>query len=86
VYQTICSLLGADHDTITILVAVKIRNRPSVTKKGRKWFDMNRFLSQDAKNNVEVKEDSQVKISNRFAILRNLDADEEFHFLGYNIA
>lgn len=47
---------------------------------------MNRFLSQDAKNNVEVKEDSQVKISNRFAILRNLDADEEFHFLGYNIA
>jgi hypothetical protein len=35
---------------------------------------------------VEVKEDSQVTISNRSAVLRNLDADEEFHILGCNIA
>jgi hypothetical protein len=33
---------------------------------------------------VEVKEQDQVKILNRSAALRNLDANEEFHLLGYN--
>jgi hypothetical protein len=53
-------------------VAGKLRERLSVSKRVTQKFDIQRFDLKKL-NDAEVKEHYQVKISNRFAALENLD-------------
>jgi hypothetical protein len=53
-------------------VVAKLRERLSVSKRVAQMFDMQRF-DLGKLNTEEVKEQYQVKISNRFAALENLD-------------
>jgi hypothetical protein len=54
------------------LVAAKLRKRLLVIKGVTQKFDMQRFDLRNL-NDAEVKEQSQVKITNRFAALENCD-------------
>jgi hypothetical protein len=66
------SFIGADCDTDHYLVAAKLRERLSVIKRVAQKFDMHRFDFRKL-NDAEVKEQYQVKITNRFAALENCD-------------
>jgi hypothetical protein len=63
---------GADCNTDHYLVVTQVKHRLSVSKQAASRFDMDRFNLRK-QNNVHVKEQYQVKISNRFAALENLD-------------
>jgi flagellar basal body rod protein FlgB len=52
-------------------VVAKLRERLSVSKEATQKFDMKRFGPKKL-NDAEVKENYQIKISNRFAALENL--------------
>jgi hypothetical protein len=54
------------------LVAGKLRERLSVIKRVAQKFDMQRFDLKKL-NDAEVKEQYQVKTTNRFAALKNCD-------------
>jgi hypothetical protein len=64
------SFRGADYDTDHYLVAAKLRERLSVIKRVAQKFDMQRFDLRKLCD-AEVKEQYQVKITNRFAALEN---------------
>jgi hypothetical protein len=64
------SFRGADCGTDHYLVAAKLRERLSVMKQVAPKFDMQRFDLRKL-NDAEVKEQYQVKITNRFAALEN---------------
>jgi hypothetical protein len=53
-------------------VAAKLRERKSVIKRVAQKFDIHRFYLRKF-NNAEVKEQYQVRIANRFAVLENCD-------------
>jgi hypothetical protein len=57
---------GADCDTDHYLVVAKVRQRLSVCKRAAEKFDMERFTLKKL-HDVQVKEQYQVTISNRFA-------------------
>jgi hypothetical protein len=61
-----------DCETNNCLVVAKLRERLSIRKRATQKFDMQRFDLKKI-NDAEVKEQYQVKISNRFAALKNLD-------------
>jgi hypothetical protein len=66
------SFRGADCDTDHYLVAAKLRERLSVIKRVAEILDLQRFDLRKL-NYAEVKEQCQVKITNRFAALENFD-------------
>jgi hypothetical protein len=66
---------GADCDTDHCLVVAKIRERLAVSKQTAHRFIVESF-SLKTLNEVEGKEQYRVGISNRFAALENLDAEE----------
>jgi hypothetical protein len=57
-------------------VVAKVRQRLSVSKRAAQKFDIERFNLKKL-NDVEVKEQYQVRISNRSAALENLDYDDD---------
>jgi hypothetical protein len=54
------------------MVAAKLRERISVSKRARQKFDLERFDLKKL-DDVDVKEKYQVEISNRFATLESLN-------------
>jgi hypothetical protein len=68
----VLSFRGADCDTDHYLVVAKLGKRISVSKRTRQKFGFERFGLRKL-DDVEVKENHQVEISNIFATLENLD-------------
>jgi hypothetical protein len=78
------SFRGADCDTDHYLVAVRLREGLSVIKRLAQKFDMHRFDLRKL-NDAEVKEQYQVKITNRFAALENCDDNVDMNRAWENI-
>jgi hypothetical protein len=78
------SFRGADCDMDHYLVAAKLRERLSVIERVAQKFDMQRFDLWKL-NDAEVKEQYQVKITNRFAALKNCDNNVDINTAWENI-
>jgi hypothetical protein len=72
------SYRAADCDTDHYLVVAKIRQRLAVNKQRSQRFHMERFNLKKI-NEVEAKEKYHVEVSNRFAALKDLDAEAEIN-------
>jgi hypothetical protein len=68
------SFRAADCDTDNYLVMAKCRERLALSKYTTHRFHMERF-SLEKLNNIEVKNQYHVEISNTFAALENFDAE-----------
>ena len=68
------SFRGADCDTDHYLVITKVRERLAVSKQDAQRFDRQRFNLRKL-NEPEVREQYQIKTTNRFAALENLNND-----------
>jgi hypothetical protein len=66
------SFRGADCGTDHYMVVAKLGERISVSKRARQNFDLERFDLKKL-NDLEVKENYRVEISNRFGVLESLD-------------
>lgn len=75
---------GAECDTFHYLVAAKIRKRLFVSKQVAQKFDMEK-LSLKKLNKVKDREQYQLKIKNRFAVLENLSDTEDINRVCKNI-
>jgi hypothetical protein len=75
---------GADCDTDHYLVIEKLRERLAVSKQDAQKFDGEKFNLRRL-NEPEVKEKYQIEITNRFAALENLNADEDVNRAWENI-
>jgi hypothetical protein len=67
-----------DCDTDHYLVVAKIREKIAVNNQRLHKFHMERF-SLKKLNEVEAKEKYHAEISNRFAVLKNLDTEVEIN-------
>jgi hypothetical protein len=65
---------GADCDTDHHLVVAKVRERLAVSKQAAQKFERGRFNLRNL-NELEVRKQYQIEITNRFAALENLDND-----------
>ena len=72
------SFRGADCETDHCLVVPKVRERLAVSKQAVKKFDVERFNPR-VLNELEVRKQHQIKISNRFANLDNLGDSEDIN-------
>jgi hypothetical protein len=67
---------GADCDTDHYLVVAKVRERLAVRKQAAQKFNGGRFNLRKL-NDLEVKKQYQIEITNRFAALENVSEDED---------
>ena len=72
------SFRGADCDTDHYLVVAKVRERLAVRKQIAKKSDGVRFNLRKL-NDLEVRKQFQIEITNRFAALENVSEDEEIN-------
>ena len=72
------SFRGADCDTEHYLVVAKVRERLAVSKQVAQTFDGERFNLRKL-NELEVRKQCQIEITNRFAALENLSNDEDIN-------
>ena len=70
------SFRGADCDTDHYLVIAKFRERLAVGKQAAQWFDRQR-VNLGKLNELEVRKQYQIEITNRFAAFENLNEDED---------
>ena len=68
----------AECDTDHYLVAAKFRGRLAVSKEAIQKFEVERF-NVSKLNELEVRKQCQIKISNRFTALENLSNDEDIN-------
>ena len=62
----------------------RVRKRLAVSTKATQKFDMERFNLRKLKD-LEVKEQYEIEITNRFAALENLNDSEDLNRAGQNI-
>ena len=67
---------GADCDTDHSLVITKVKERLTVCKQAAQRFDRQRFNLRKV-NEVEVRIQYQIEITNRFAGFETLNSDED---------
>ena len=72
------SFRGADCDTDHYLVVAKVRERLAVRKQAAQKSDGRRFNLRKL-NDLEVRKQYQIEITNRFAALKNLSEDEDIN-------
>jgi len=75
---------GADCNTDHYLAAAKVRERLTVSKQDAEVFDVERFNLREL-NNLEVRKQYQIKISNQFAALEKLSDSENINRAWENI-
>ena len=80
----ILSFRRADCDTDHYLVVAKDRERLTVSKQAAQNFDVKRFNLSKV-NELEVRKEYQIKISNRFAALGNLSDSDDINRAWENI-
>ena len=78
------SFRGADCDTEQYLVIANVRERFAVGKQAARRFDRQRFNLRKL-NELEVRKQYQIEITNRFAALENLNDDEDVNRTWENI-
>jgi hypothetical protein len=66
------------------LAVAKFRDSLSVSKREAQYFDMQRFYLKNL-NDADVKEQYQIKISNRFPAMENLDDNVDINKAWKNI-
>jgi hypothetical protein len=69
---------GADCDTDHYLVVAKVSKRLAVNKQAAEKCDVDR-LNLRKLSDLEVRRQYQIKISNRFAALENLNDSEDIN-------
>jgi hypothetical protein len=75
------SLRGTDYDTDHCLVVANVRGRWAVSKQVVQIFGIERFNLRKL-SELEVEKQYQIKISNRFAAIENLNDSEDVQCLG----
>jgi len=78
------SFRGADCDTDHYLVVAKVRKRLAVSKQAAQKFDGERFNLRKL-NELVVRKQCQIEISNRFAALENLSNSKDIYRAWENI-
>jgi hypothetical protein len=78
------SLRGADCDADHYLVVANVRERLAVSKQAAQKFDADRFNLKKL-SELAVRKQYQLKISNRFAALENLNGNEDINRAWENI-
>ena len=76
-----CNVLGAYQDSNA---SIKVRKRLAVSKQAAQRFDRQRFNLRKL-NELEVRKQNQIEITNRFAALENLNDDEDVNRTWENI-
>jgi hypothetical protein len=75
-YTRCTNFRGADCDTDHYLAVAKVRERLAVRKQEAQKFDGGRFNLRKL-NDLGVRKQYQIEITNRFAALENLSDDED---------
>jgi len=78
------SFRGADFDTDHYLVIAKVRERIAAGKQATQRSDRQRFNLRKL-NEPEVREQYQIKVTNRFAALENVNDEEDVNRTWENI-
>jgi len=75
---------GSDYDTENYLVAAKVWEKMALIQQAAQKFNVERFNHRQL-NELEVRKQYQIKISNRFAALENLSDNKDINRVWENL-